>query len=142
MRRAAPGYRLARLALAVTFLAGCTYYPSVLDTGGVRMEPKNGRLVRMDGGALCFFDLHSTSKYGDQLLAAESDAAKRADIVAADGSPLGALAVPGLTRIDFRPDGPRVVLTELTQPLTPGDGIIVTLIFQKSGRIGVVSIVE
>jgi copper(I)-binding protein len=65
-----------------------------------------------------------------------------ADVVAADGSPLGALMVPGMTRVDFRPDGPRIVLTELTQPLTPGDGVIVTLIFQKSGRIGVVSVVE
>ena len=142
MRRAAPGCRLARLALAVAFLAGCTYYPSVLDTGGVRMEPKNGRLVRMDGGALCFFDLYSTGKYGDRLIAAESAAAKRADIVAADGTPLGALVVPGETRIDFRPDGPRVVLRELSQPLAPGDGIIVTLIFQKAGRIGVITLVE
>jgi copper(I)-binding protein len=142
MRCVAPGCRLALLALAVAFLGGCTYYPSVLDTGGVRMEPKNGRLVRMAGGALCFFDLYSTGKYGDQLLAAESGAAKRAEIVAVNGTPLGALLVPGMTRIDFRPDGPRVVLTELTQPLNPGDGVIVTLIFQKSGRIGVVSVVE
>ena len=142
MKRTAPGRRLALLALAVALLGGCTYYPQVVDTGGVRMEPKNGRLVRTDGGAICYFDLHSTGKYGDQLLAAESRVAKRVEIVAANGTPLGALAVPGDTRIDFRPDGPRVVLSELTQPLTPGDGVIVTLIFQKSGRIGVISVVE
>ena len=34
------------------------------------------------------------------------------------------------------------MLSDLTQPLNPGDGIIVTLVFAKSGRIGVVSRVE
>ena len=142
MKRPAPGRRLALLALAVAFLSGCTYYPMIVDTGGVRMEPKNGRLVRTDGGAVCYFALHSTGKYGDQLLAAESPVATRVEIVAANGTPLGVLAVPGDTRIDFRPGGPRIVLSELTQPLTPGDGVIVMLVFQRFGRIGVISVVE
>ena len=140
MRRAARP--LALLALTVAFLGGCTYYPTVFDTGGVRMEPKNGRLVRTAGGALCFFDLYSTGKYGDRLVAAESRVAKRAQLVTGTGTPLGIFTVPGETRIAFRPGGPRVVLSELTQPLTPGDGVIVTLIFVKSGRVGVVSVVE
>ena len=136
MRRAAP------LVLIVLLLAGCTYYPTVGDTGSPRMEPKNGRLVRTAGGAVCYFQLESTGKYGDLLVSAESAAARRVAIVSADGAPVSSIAVAGESRLDFRPDGPRITLAELTQPLIPGDGVIVTLVFAKSGRIGVVSRVE
>jgi copper(I)-binding protein len=136
MRRAAP------LALVLLLLAGCTYYPSAVDTGSPRMEPKNGRLVRTPGGADCYFDLESTGKFGDLLLAAESTAARRVDIVTADGARVTRITVPGESRIAFRPEGFRITLSDLTQPLKPGDGVIVTLVFAKSGRIGVVSRVE
>lgn len=128
-------------ALALT-LAGCTYYPTIRDTGGPRMEPKNGRLVRIPGGAVCYFDLESTGKYEDVLISAESVAARRVQLVASDGKPLNLMTIPGETRLVFGPAGPRITLADLTQPLTPGDGVIVTLIFSKSGRIGVVSVVE
>ena len=136
MRRAAP------LVLVLLLLAGCTYYPTVADTGSPRLEPKNGRLVRTSGGAVCYFELESTGKFGDLLVSAESAAARRVAIVAANGAPVSSLAVPGESRVDFRPDGPRITLAELTQPLIPGDGVIVTLVFVKSGRIGVISRVE
>lgn len=136
MRRAAP------LVLIVLLLAGCTYYPTVGDTGSPRLEPKNGRLVRTAGGAVCYFQLESTGKFGDLLVSAESAAARRVAIVSADGAPVSSIAVAGESRLDFRPDGPRITLAELTQPLIPGDGVIVTLVFAKSGRIGVVSRVE
>ena len=136
MRRAAP------LVLLVLLLAGCTYYPTVGDTGSPRLEPKNGRLVRTAGGAVCYFQLDSTGKFGDLLVSAESAAARRVAIVSADGAPVSSIAVAGESRLDFRPDGPRITLAELTQLLIPGDGVIVTLVFAKSGRIGVVSRVE
>ena len=139
MRRAG---RLVPLALLLAVIAGCTYYPTVADVGGPRLEPKNGRLVRTTAGAVCYFDLESTGKYGDTLLAAESQFARRVQIEAASGAPLGVIDIPGDSRIDFRPDGPRITLSELTEPLVPGEGVIVTLIFVKSGRIGVVSKVE
>jgi len=106
------------------------------------MEPKNGRLVRVQGGANCYVDLESTGKYEDTLLSAESQAARRVQIVSDDGQPIPVLRVPGDTRLVFGPGGPRVTLAELTHPLTPGEGVIVTLVFAKSGRIGVVSVVE
>jgi len=134
--------RAAALALVALLLGGCTYYPTVRDTGGPRMEPKNGRLVRVQGGANCYFDLESTGKYEDTLLSAESQAARRVQIVSDDGRPLPVLRVPGETRLVFGPGGPRITLAELTHPLTPGEGVIVTLVFAKSGRIGVVSVVE
>ena len=139
MRRAA---RLAPLALLLALVAGCTYYPTVVDTGGPRMEPKNGRLVRTDAGAVCYFELESTGKYGDTLLAAESEHARRVQIVGPDGAPIRTLDVRGDSRLDFSPDGLRITLSELTEPLVPGEGVIVTLVFVKSGRIGVVSKVE
>ena len=134
--------RLAPLALLLALVAGCTYYPTVADTGSPRLEPKYGRLVRTDAGAVCYFELENTGKYGDTLLAAESDFARRVQIEGPGGAPIGTLEIRGDSRVGFRPDGPRITLSELIEPLPPGEGIIVTLIFAKSGRIGVVSKVE
>ena len=136
MRRQSPFAQVALL------LAGCTYYPLAADTGSPRMEPRNGRLVRTPGGAVCYFDLESTGKYGDLLLSAESAAARRVDIVTPDGAAVTRITVPGDSRLAFRPEGFKITLSELTRPLIPGDGVIVTLVFAKSGRIGVVSRVE
>ena len=136
MKRATP------LALVLLLLSGCTYYPSVGDTGSPRLEPKNGRLVRTQGGAVCYFELANTGKFGDLLVSAESAAARSVTIVAANGASVSGIAIPGQSRLDFRPEGPRITLSGLTQPLIPGDGVIVTLVFAKSGRIGVVSRVE
>ena len=136
MKRATP------LVLVLLLLSGCTYYPSVDDTGSPRLEPKNGRLVRTQGGAVCYFDLENTGKFWDLLVAAESAAARSVTIVTANGAPVSGIAIPGQSRLDFRPEGPRITLSDLIQPLTPGDGVIVTLVFAKSGRIGVVSRVE
>ena len=134
--------RLAPFALLVVLLAGCTYYPAPGDTGSPRIEPRNGRLVRTTDGAICYFDLDSTGGYGDLLLGAESAIAREVRILAPDGAQVASVAIPPVSRVDFRPDGLRLALTGLTQPLIPGQGVIVTLVFEKSGRVGVVSRVE
>jgi copper(I)-binding protein len=134
--------RVAPLALVLLLLGGCTYYPTVDDTGSPRLEPKNGRLVRTANGAACYLELQNTGKFGDLLVSAESAAARRVVIVSADGATVSGIAIPGMSRLDFHPGGLRITLADLTQPLTPGDGVIVTLVFAKSGRIGVVSRVE
>jgi copper(I)-binding protein len=134
--------RFASLALLATLLAGCTYYPTPGDTGSPRLEPRNGRVVRTADGAICYFDLDSTGMYGDLLLGAESTIAREVQIVTPDGVPVATVDIPGLSRFDFRPDGLRIALRGLTQPLVSGQGVIVTLVFEKSGRIGVVSRVE
>lgn len=139
MRRAG---RLAPLVLVLAFVAGCVYYPTVADTGSPRLEPKNGRLVRTQTGAVCYFDLDSTGKYGDTLVGAESLFARRVQIEGADGAAVRSIVIAGDSRLDFRPDGLRITLSELVEPLVPGEGAIVTLVFAKSGRIGVVSRVE
>ena len=60
----------------------------------------------------------------------------------AGGAPLTQLEVPGATTMKFAADGPHIILDQLTRPLTPGETIIVTLLFQKSGGIGIVTLVE
>ena len=134
--------RLAWLAIASLLLAGCTYYPTVADTGGPRMEPKWGRLVRTPAGAVCYFELESTSKYADLLVGAESEAARVVQIESADGKPVTSVPVAGESRVGFHPEGLHITLSDLVHPLSPGEGVIVTLVFAKSGRIGVLSRVE
>ena len=135
--------RAAALALAVWVLAGgCVYYPKVTDIGGVRLLPTKGRVVREGGGAVFYADIDSTGKYGDVLLRAETPIARRAQLVDAAGAPLERLPVPGATLVRLTPGAPRVVLAELTRALTPGEVVIVTLVFQKAWAIGVIAPVE
>jgi copper(I)-binding protein len=68
--------------------------------------------------------------------------ARRAQLVSGDGAPVERLEVPPTTVVHFRPGGPHAVLSDLTRELTAGETIIVTLLFQKSGGIGVVAVVE
>lgn len=122
------------LALVV---AGCVHYPSVEDIGGIRITPRNGRAVRQPDGALVSMELRSTGKFGDVLMSAFSPVAREAQLV-----PAGRLEVPGTTVVALTPPGPHLVLSGLTRPLVPGESIIVTLIFEKSGGIGVITVVE
>jgi len=38
------------LVLVGLLLAGCTYYPTIEDIGGIRIRPQNGRAVRQPTG--------------------------------------------------------------------------------------------
>ena len=134
--------RAAALAVALLLLAGCVNYPTVMDVGGPRLRPDKGRAVRKPNGALVYFDIKSTGKYGDIITAVYSPVAKNAALVSAGGDPLTRFEVPGATTLSFTPEGPHVVLSELTRPLTTGETIIVTLVFEKSGGIGVITTVE
>mgnify|MGYP001558905917 CR=1 FL=1 len=128
--------------LAVAALAGCVYYPTVTDVGGVRIVPERGRVVRQDAGALFFVDINSTGKFDDVLTGVETPIARRAQLVGPAGAPLARLLVPGTTLLRLQPGGQRVVLSDLTRELKPGEVVIVTLVFQKAGAIGVISPVE
>jgi len=91
------------------------------------MEPKNGRLVRVQGGReLLFIDLESTGKYEDVLLSAERQAARRVQIVSDDGQPIPVLRFPAIRVSSSAPAVSRITLAELTHPLTPGEGVIVS----------------
>jgi copper(I)-binding protein len=120
------------VVLAAGLLAsGCVYYPTVEDVGGVRLQPDHGRVVRNGDGALFFVDINSTGMFDDALL-----------LVTQTGEPLPRLAVPGSSLVRLHPGGERVALSELTRELKVGEVVLVTLIFEKSGALGVVSPVE
>jgi copper(I)-binding protein len=133
---------VAALAVALLLTAGCVHYPTVMDAGGTRLRPDKGRAVVKAETAAVYFDIKSTGKYGDVITAVYSPIAKQATLVGAAGDKLDRVEVPGSTTMSFGPDGPHVILSELTRPLTRGETIIVTLIFEKSGGIGVITIVE
>jgi len=131
------------VGLALVLLAGgCVYYQTVADVGGVRIQPEHGRVVRSGDGALFFVDLNSTGMFEDVLLRVETDFAKRAQLVTADGARVEKLTVPGTTVVRLHATGERVALSELTRELKAGETVIVTLVFEKYGPLGVVSAVE
>jgi copper(I)-binding protein len=136
---------LGLLALASLLAGGCTYYPSVQDMGGVRLRPEQGRAVRAANSqeaAAVYFVLHSTGKYGDVLKAAESPLARKAELRGPGGTRVSDIEVPGATVMAFHPGGLHIVLSDFTRPLEAGEVIIVTLHFQKSGSLGLITVVE
>jgi copper(I)-binding protein len=138
-RRRAVGPGTVMVALA---LAGCVYYPTVGDIAGAHLAPERGRVVRNGDGALFFVDITNSGISEDFLVRVEMPIAKRAQILSATGEAVQKLSVPGPSLLRLRPDGERVALSELTRELKAGEVVIVTLFFEKSGAVGVVSSVE
>jgi len=133
--------RAAALAVALALTAGCVNYPTVMEAGGTRVRPDKGRAVRQADRAAVYFELRSTGKYGDVITGVFAPVAKEAQLVDATGAPLARYEVPGAATVKFVPDGPHVILTGL-RPLTPRETFILTLQFERSGGIGVVTVVE
>jgi copper(I)-binding protein len=133
----------AALALGVALASGgCVHYPTVMEAGGTMVRPDKGRLVRQGEGAAVYFDLKSSGKYGDVITAVHTPVARQAQLVDRGGSPLSRVEVPGATVMRFTEAGPHVLLSDLTRPLVTGDTIIVTLVLEKMGGLGVIAIVE
>ncbi len=135
-RRAAP----AALLIAL-LLAGCVYYPTVPDTPGVRIVPKNGRAVRQSTGLAVYMDLESTARDGDALISATAEVARVALIVAPGVEP-ARIDVPGISLVRLHAAGPYIALSDLTRAVAPGESILVQVLFEKSGMMGVVTRVE
>jgi copper(I)-binding protein len=134
--------RRAALAALLLLASGCVYYPTVMDTGGVRIRTENGRAVRRGADLLVTFDVVSTGKYGDTLTGVVSAVAKQAQLVNGTGGPVTRMDIPGAETVKFTPEGPHVVLGALQRPLARGETFIVTLLFEKSGGIGIVTLLE
>jgi copper(I)-binding protein len=138
-RRAA---RPLLLGLALALSVGCVRYPTVTDSGGVRIRTENGRAVRQGSDVIVSCEIASTGKYGDVIVAVTTPVARQAQLVDGGGSPIRRLEVPGATTVRFTADGPHIVLADLQQPLERGETFVVTLMFQKSGGIGIVTLLE
>ena len=131
------------LALSVALAsAGCVHYPTVMEAGGTMVRPDKGRLVRQGDGAAVYFDLKSSGKYGDVITAVHTPVARQAQLVDGGGAPLSRIEVPGAAVMRFTETGPHVILSDLTQPLVAGETIIVTLVLEKMGGLGVIAVVE
>jgi copper(I)-binding protein len=139
LRRAALA---ALLVLSSGWASGCVYYPTVMDTGGVRIRTENGRAVRQGADLLVTLDVLSTGKYGDTIVGVVSPVAKQALLVNGTGGPVNRLEIPGAATVKFTPDSTHVVLASLQRPVERGETFIVTLLFEKSGGIGVVTLLE
>jgi len=134
---------LAAVALAGALASGgCVHYPTVMEAGGTMVRPDKGRVVRQGEGAVVYFNLKSSGKYGDVITAVHTPVARQAQLVSGSGEPLTRLKVPGAAVVSFTATGPHVVLSELTRPLVLGDTIIVTLVLEKMGGLGVIATVE
>jgi hypothetical protein len=137
-----PASRLVLLLVGVLLAGGCVYYPTVEDVGGVRLLPEHGRVVRNGDSALFFVDINSTGMFEDALVRVETPIAKRAQLLTQAGEPLIKITVAPTALTRLHSAGERVALSELTRELQPGEVVIVTLYFEKSGALGVVSPVE
>jgi len=126
----------------VLLLAGCVYYPTVGDIAGAHLAPERGRVIRNGTGALFFVDIANTGISEDFLVRVEMPVAKRAQIIGATGEAVERLTVPPTSMLSLRADGERVALSDLTRELKAGEVVIVTLFFEKTGAVGVVSPVE
>jgi copper(I)-binding protein len=133
-----PGTIVVALTL---LLAGCVYYPTG-DIAGAHLAPERGRVVRNGAGALFFVDITNTGMSEDFLVRVEMPVAKRAQILGATGEAVEKLTVPPTSMLSLRADGERVTLSDLTRELKAGEVVIVTLFFEKTGAVGVVSSVE
>jgi copper(I)-binding protein len=140
-RRRAVGPGTVVVALALV-LAGCVYYPTVGDIGGAHLAPERGRVVRKGDGALFFVDITNTGISEDFLVRVEMPIAKRAQILGATGEAVEKLMVPATSMLSLRADRERIALSELTRELKAGEVVIVTLFFERTGALGVVSSVE
>jgi copper(I)-binding protein len=137
------GALVALIALVTSgALAGCVHYPTVMDVGGTNLRTNNGRAVPGDGGAVVTFEIVSTGKFGDVITGVTTVVAKQARLVDGAGAALTRYEVPGAATVKFTADGPHIVLSELARPLVKGENFIVTLTFEKSGGIGIVTAAE
>ena len=123
-------------------LPGCVHYPTVMDVGGTNLRTANGRAVAQGSSAVVSFEIISTGKFGDVITGVTTPVAKQAQLVDAAGTPVTRLEVPGATTVKFTAEGAHIVLSDLQHPLVRGENFIVTLTFEKSGGIGIVTAAE
>ena len=134
--------RCLALFAVLTLAAGCIHYPTVDEAGSTRIRPENARAVRHEDGAAVYVDLHSTGKFGDALVGAQTALAREARLVDATGAVVERVEVPGLGILPLRPGAPHVRIAGLNRALHRGEAIIVTLLLEKTGKLGVIAVVE
>jgi copper(I)-binding protein len=89
-----------------------------------------------------YLTINNQDDSADALMAATSDAARRAELheVKAEGGatsmrPVARVDVPARGRLELKPGGYHVMLLGVTRPLNPGDRVRVTVTLEKAGSI-------
>ena len=136
--------RYALLGFVLLSVAGCSVYPTVREAGGVRIRPENGRALRAapaGGTAVVYVDVVNTGGADDTLIGVLSDAAGRAEL-RNRSAPIARIAIPPATTVALASDDRHIELYDLKRELKTGDVIIVTLLFEKSGAVGAITVVQ
>ncbi len=136
--------RSAWLGLVLLTAAGCAVYPSVHRAGGVKVRPENGRVLHAaaaGGTATVYVDVVNNGGAADTLVGVASEAAGRAELRDRTGR-IAHIPVPAATTVPLASDERHIALYDLKRELKTGDVIIVTLVFEKSGAIGAITVVQ
>ena len=136
--------RYALLGLVLLSVAGCSTYPTIQKAGGVRIRPENGRALHAapaGGTALVYVDVVNSGGADDTLIGVQSDAAGRAELRSRHKR-IADVSVPATTTVALASDDRHIELYDLKRELKVGDVIIVTLLFEKSGAVGAITVVQ
>ena len=136
--------RYALLGLVLLSVAGCSTYPTIQKAGGVRIRPENGRALHAapaGGTAVVYVDVVNSGGADDTLIGVLSDAAGRAELRSRHKR-IADVSVPALTTVTLASDDRHIELYDLKRELKVGDVIIVTLLFEKSGAVGAITVVQ
>jgi copper(I)-binding protein len=136
--------RLVVLTLLAWTLGGCVTYPTVAMTGSVRLRPENGRVLRpapKGGTAVVYVDVVNHGGANDTLTGASCEVAGRAELRGGSGK-IESVEIPASTTVSLASEASHIELYDLKQELRTGDTVIVTLLFEKSGAVGVITVVR
>ena len=130
------------LFCAVLLLAGFVPVPGfTADAGTIRLEDPFTRSAPA-GGVGAFYVTIVNTGAADRLVAVASPAAGKVELhesTMADGvmrmRGIASLAIPAGATVKLAPGGYHVMLIALTQPLTVGQSVPVTLTFEKAGAV-------
>ncbi len=120
-------------------LAACTSNPP-----HTRVSVNNAWVRPAEAGqnSAVYFQVVNEGRMGDVLVSASSSTATaemHESMERENGvmgmSPLSSVDVPAQSEIEFKPGGMHIMLINLTQPLTVGDNIPVTLHFEHGGKV-------
>lgn len=109
--------------------------------------PQPAKAAKAAGG---YMGISNEGKTPDRLIGIETDIAKKAEVhiteVSAEGVAsmrhIEALEIPAEDTTLLEPGGTHIMLMGLTAPLTEGDMVKATLIFEKAGRVEIEFMVD
>jgi protein SCO1 len=134
-------FKTILLIALFTVVAPCFAAPATNSTVSVVNAWASTGARGASGGA--YFQIDNTGR-ADRLLAIETAAAARVEIHATRilGGVMrmrvqGSVPIPAHATVSFEPDALHAMLVDLKRPLSPGDSIWLTMVFERSGRLQV-----